>query len=397
MMKSWIEQPGFPIVTVGRRNHRVVLSQKRFTYLPNDSRQKWLVPVSISLFSAGGATRRLCVLLDDVEQAIDIEKDTVAYKVNDRQTGFFRVKYADEKNLDELGRRVREKSLPPEDRWGLQNDLFALVRGGEASLDEYLKFLAHYDQEDAYLPLASMANNLFSAYLVVDEDRRRKISSLAKARFERILENIGYDPAGDEDHPTSLMRDQLIWDAALYGSESAMEFADRQFAALMRGSNVHPDIMKSVMQVGALSGNDQVFEWFDQRFRDSQVEHERMNILAALGCFKDEALIRRCRQYTLDTVPARNKFIPVVAMSSNPYAIPLMWDWYVSDQEKFEQFHPLLYERVLAAIIPVAGIQRADEVKAFFNDYMKKKDKAREVIKLSLERLEINIRMRAAN
>jgi tricorn protease interacting factor F2/3 len=74
-----------------------------------------------------------------------------------------------------------------------------------------------------------------------------------------------------------------------------------------------------------------------------------------------------------------------------------MWDWYVSDQEKFEQFHPLLYERVLAAIIPVAGIQRADEVKAFFNDYMKKKDKAREVIKLSLERLEINIRMRAAN
>jgi tricorn protease interacting factor F2/3 len=151
------------------------------------------------------------------------------------------------------------------------------------------------------------------------------------------------------------------------------------------------------MQVGALCGNDQVFEWFDRRFRDSQIEHERMNILAALGCFKDEALIRRCRQYTLDTVPARNKFIPVVAMSSNPYAIPQMWDWYVSDLEKFEQFHPLLYERVLSAIIPAAGIQRAEEVKAFFNDYMKKKEIAREVIKLSLERLEVNIRMRAAN
>jgi tricorn protease interacting factor F2/3 len=397
MMKSWIEQPGFPVVTVGRRDSRLVLNQKRFTYLPNDSDQKWLVPVTVSLFGADGATRRLSVLLDDFEQVIDIDKDTVAYKVNDRQTGFFRVKYTDEKNLDELGRRVREKSLPPEDRWGLQNDLFALVRGGEASLDEYLKFLSHYDQEDAYLPLASVANNLLSAYLVVDEGRKQKISSLARTRFERTLENIGYVPVGDEDHPTSMLRDQLIWDAALYGSEPIQEFAGNQFAALMRGSTVHPDIMKSVMQVGALCGNDQVFEWFDRRFRDSQIEHERMNILAALGCFKDEALIRRCRQYTLDTVPARNKFIPVVAMSSNPYAIPQMWDWYVSDLEKFEQFHPLLYERVLSAIIPAAGIQRAEEVKAFFNDYMKKKEIAREVIKLSLERLEVNIRMRAAN
>ncbi len=84
-------------------------------------------------------------------------------------------------------------------------------------------------------------------------------------------------------------------------------------------------------------------------------------------------------------------------MSANPFAIPLMWDWYVAHLEEIEQFHPMLYERVVAAIIPVAGIEKADEVRAFFDDYMRKKDKARDVIKLSLEKLEINLRMRAAN
>jgi tricorn protease interacting factor F2/3 len=74
-----------------------------------------------------------------------------------------------------------------------------------------------------------------------------------------------------------------------------------------------------------------------------------------------------------------------------------MWDWYVSHLEEIEQFHPMLYERVVAAIIPAAGIKRADEVKNFFADYMKKKEKARDVIKLSLEKLEINLRMRTAN
>ena len=49
----------------------------------------------------------------------------------------------------------------------------------------------------------------------------------------------------------------------------------------------------------------------------------------------------------------------------------------------------------MAAIIPAAGIENANEVKKFFDDYMKKKDKARDVIRLSLEKLEINLRMRA--
>ncbi|MBT8367671.1 MAG: hypothetical protein KJP23_23500, partial [Deltaproteobacteria bacterium] len=62
-----------------------------------------------------------------------------------------------------------------------------------------------------------------------------------------------------------------------------------------------------------------------------------------------------------------------------------------------ELFHPMLYERVVAAIVPVAGMEDPLAVKAFFADYMQKSDKATDVIKLSLERLEINLRMRAAN
>ena len=250
MMKSWIEQPGFPMITVNRRGNQLVLSQQRFTYLPNNSEQKWLVPITISLFSKTGATRQLTLLLDDIEQAIDIDEDIVAYKVNERQTGFYRVKYDDPKNIAELGQRVRQKSMPPADRWGLQNDLYARVKSSQATLDEYLKLLSFYDREDAYLPLAGIAENLYSAYLVVDEDRRQKIASLAIPKFEAILANIGYEPAPDEAHPTAMLRDQILWDAALYGSQSTLDFIQDQFAALINGDAIHPDIMKSVMQAG---------------------------------------------------------------------------------------------------------------------------------------------------
>jgi len=397
LMKSWIEQPGYPKITVSRRKGQLILNQQRFAYLANESAQSWLIPVAVNLFLQTGETRKLTVLMDEPEKIIEIDDDVVAYKINDRQTGFFRVQYDDGDNLVELGRRVAAKAIPPEDRWGLQNDFYALVKSGDASLVEYLDFLSAYRQEDAYLPLVSIADNLLGAYLVMDDDHRQKISAAAAPWFETILHDIGYEPVKAEKHTISLLRDKFIWAATFLGSGSVLEFARDRFKALAAGADIHPDIMKSVLQAGAYTGNGQVYDWLIQRLDQSQVEHERMNILIALGCFNDDGLTKKAQQYVLDTVPARNKFIPVVAMCANPCAIALMWDWYVSHLEEIEQFHPMLYERVVAAIIPAAGIERADEVKDFFADYMQNKEKAQDVIKLSLEKLEINLRMRAAS
>ena len=397
MMKSWIEQAGFPMISVKKKGRRLELTQKRFTYLLNDSDQIWRVPVTIAFFSSKAQTERLTILMDNAKHEIEIPDHTLSYKLNDRQTGFYIVDYRDSENLDALGHLVSDRSLGPEDRWGLQNDLFAQCRSGKLSITDYLKFLTFYENEDAFLPLISISNNLQHAHLVLSESVKEKISAVVQPWFEKVLEDIGYQPAADEKNTTANLREQLIWHAALCGSQKTTEFARSQFAAMMQGQAGHPDLMKSVMQVGAFIGNEQAFEWLDKQFQSSEIEHERMNILVALGCFSQKALIQKSLKYILDEVPARNKFVPVVAMASNPYAISLLWGWYVSNLEQIEKFHPMLYERVIAAIVPMAGMERPQEVKAFFDDYMQKTDKAADVIKLSLERLEINLRMRDAN
>jgi hypothetical protein len=74
----------------------------------------------------------------------------------------------------------------------------------------------------------------------------------------------------------------------------------------------------------------------------------------------------------------------------------LMWEWYVSNLAALEQIHPIQHERVIEAIVPVCGLGREEEIRAFFEDYMKRKTAAKDVIKLALEKLEINSRMRAS-
>ncbi|MGD2037023.1 MAG: M1 family metallopeptidase [Desulfobacterales bacterium] len=397
MMKSWIEQAGFPMISVKKQGNKLQLSQQRFSYLPSDSEQNWQVPITIRFFAGAAETERVIFLMKSTRHEIQLPQQADAYKLNDQQTGFYIVHYQDPENLAALGQRVGDRSLSPEDRWGLQNDLFSLCKRGDIPFTEYLDFLAFYQDENAFLPLVSISNNLQHAYLVMGAEKQEKISSLVYPWFEKILQQIGFEPDPDEKHTTAILREQLLWHTAMSGSQSAIEFARDQFAGWMQDQPVHPDIMKSVLQIAAFAGNQQTFTQLDHRFQQSQVEHERMNILVALGCFKDKISLQNALQYILDKVPARNKFVPVVAMASNPYAIPLLWDWYVSNLEQIEKFHPMLYERVVASIVPTAGMANPQEVKDFFENYMQKTDKARDVIRLSLEKLEINLRMRAAN
>ena len=397
MMRSWIEQPGFPIVAARREGRQLLLQQERFTYLSGEYDEEWLIPLSIRLFFSDGRVETMNELMEGKTKTIEIDEHAVAYKLNAEQTGFYRVRYLEEANLTTLGQRVSDRSLEALDRWGLENDLYAMVRRGDVTPREYLRFLSFYADEDAYLPLTSIAGHLHHLYLISKDATRDQIASIGKSLFERVLSQIGLDPKSDEKHTTSMLREQLIGQSVLYGSSEVVEFAGEKFASLMKGVVVHPDILKSVMQVGAMKGGQNAFDWLTAKTEDTDSEHERMNILIALGGFQDRALIEATQQYVLEKVPDRNKFIPIGALAMNPDAIPLMWEWFGSNLERLEKFHPVHYERVIGAIVPLGGIGREEEIKTFFQKYMEEKELARDVIKLSLERLAVNARVRAAS
>ena len=100
---------------------------------------------------------------------IPLPPDVWAYKINSDHTGFFRVAYQDKCNLNHLGSLAGRKVLTPIDRWGLQNDLYALLKSGTVTADEYLAFLDHYSHEEAFLPLVGIVQNLYQLYLIMED------------------------------------------------------------------------------------------------------------------------------------------------------------------------------------------------------------------------------------
>ncbi|MDO9109682.1 MAG: hypothetical protein Q7U40_03435, partial [Desulfatirhabdiaceae bacterium] len=55
---------------------------------------------------------------------------------------------------------------------------------------------------------------------------------------------------------------------------------------------------------------------------------------------------------------------------------------------------PLLHERLITAIVPSAGLYRPEEIRGYFTCYLSRSDKAKDAIKLSLEKLKINLQTR---
>ena len=84
-------------------------------------------------------------------------------------------------------------------------------------------------------------------------------------------------------------------------------------------------------------------------------------------------------------------------MAGNPTAALRMWDWYRQHLDRLETFHPLLYERVITGVVPLAGLGHEAEVNAFFQSYLEQRPHLKDAVALTLEHLEINSRVRAAN
>lgn len=397
MVQNWIGQPGYPLITVERSGSKLTLTQQRFTYRPRDSDQTWIVPLTLMVWDTNAEPRMQSFLMENAEMTLELPQPPTAYKLNIDQTGFYRVNYLDPDNLNALASRITERSLAHTDRWGLQNDLYALVRAGRLPLAAYLDFLDHYENESEYLPLASIAANLSQADAIIAKGLRDRVAAVGRSMGQRVLVRIGMAPQANEPHTQAALRNQLLWQTAAWGSVSAIDFGVEQFDRMRAGHSVDPDIARSIMQIGARQSGQPGLDWLKTRFAESPSEHERMNILTAIAAFAQWDLVESALEFTLTSVPPRNRFMTIVSAAANRHAAPRLWDWYMAHLQQVEAFHPLHYERVITGIIPLAGLNYTEEVNEFFTTYKEQKPQHKDAIDLALENLAINAAMRFAD
>ena len=388
---SWVYQAGYPIVEARTAGSSLVLTQQRFTFSPVASDKTWVIPLDTLFFLGNGETKCVSTLLEEKTTAIPMPRDTVAFKVNSCQTSFCRVEYEQEM-LYRLGHLIKEKRLSAADSFGVQNDLFALVRRGSCSVADYIVFVKDYfDQEDRYVPLLDIAENLMTLYLVARAWRER-IGDVGRGIFERSLEIIGLEPRDDDSLQVSDIRGTLLWIAATLGSAMAVEFGTAKFQDLLDRKGVHADILPSVLKIGATTNEHAPAFLMRKAMSADTPETERILALTALGCLRDKEELLAALDAN-SKVPKSNRAHMINAAAKNSAATSFMWQWFLGNVEQLEQLPLSQLARVISILIPVCGVGKETDVEDFFVGFVKRHKALQDTVKMTMEILEIHSRL----
>ena len=335
---SWINQAGHPVVEVERQNTKLILNQKRFAFNLENDKTCWMIPLVIK-----NEENEIIDLFDKRRKEVEIG-NTGWFKLNHGQSGFYAVRYQS-KDIQQFKNLISKKILNPEDRWGLQNDFFALCINGDVELDEYFDFIKYYGNEDSYIVLSSIYSSLRTAYFVFSqEDFWKKIwpelKGIGRKPFEKILSRLGWLPKKDESQQDSLLRDLAIRYLAFTEDPKVLKEAEEKFNNyIKKKGKLHPDIKSAIFTIAASRGNEKTYRDMTSLYSKTESPEEKRIIMVSLGQFKNEGILKKVLDFSLtDKVRKQDLIFLLSSVAANPYSRNILLPWFKKNWKKIESY-----------------------------------------------------------
>ena len=233
IMRTWIKQMGFPVVRITKNvqeknGRRLTLEQTKFTADGSaDEKSFWMIPVNISTPKSENA---YTTVLDKKETEILIEgvtdKDWI--KINPGTIGYYRTQYPSQM-LEQFIPAIKNMSLPPLDRLGLHDDLFALVQNGASSTVDSLKLIDAYRNENNYTVWSSISSSLGKLKNILSHtDLADKFNAYGTQLYGPIAQQLGWDTKTNETHLDTLLRSLVISRLISFKCDKTCEEAKRR-------------------------------------------------------------------------------------------------------------------------------------------------------------------------
>jgi len=398
VMDGWIFKPGYPLVSARLEGRELVLSQRRFTYLPEpppgatapaDPGQRWRVPVQLRV-NAGGSASAERLLLSDAEARLPLPAGNGAVIVNEGGHGFYRVRYEGEL-LERLLRRLPE--LAPIERFNLVNDAWAVAVAGLAPLAEYLDLTARFGDERDRNVWSALLGSFHVLNRIVEPADRPRLAALVRDRAARAFAALGWTARPEEDELTRQLRGDLARVLGTLGDDHAIQ--DRA-AALYAGSAdaVDPNVLPALIAVLAHAGDGARYAEFLGRFKSASTPQEEQRYLYALAGFRSRELLGQTLARTING-EIRTQDAPFVtrALLMSVDGRELAWAFVKANWDTMDRQYPKhSLRRMAEGVTGLATPELERDVRAFFTE--RKIDLGGKALEQFLEQLRVAIALR---
>ncbi len=281
--KTWITEPGHPLVEVHREDGRLSLRQRRFFLDPAaaDTGQRW--PVPLVLRTASGETR---ALLDEERGSFEVPAAGWVFP-NARAAGFYRFAL-DAPLREEILANIAQ--LSPEERLLLLDNEWALLQAGAlTALDQVAVLRSLAGERDRAVLAVAFGQLEWLAVHAADSGVEIALAGLAESVFGPVLERLGLDPHPGENEDDQELRAIAIRAMGdLAGSPQVRREAASRIGAHLDGRTQDRNLIGAFAKVAATDGDARLHRRYVGRIREGDPQ-EVERFRNALPAFRDEA------------------------------------------------------------------------------------------------------------
>ncbi|CAK8674637.1 unnamed protein product [Clavelina lepadiformis] len=386
VMTTWTKQMGYPVLDVkckSRTDNSVTLSITQSKFRANaastttdDSAARWSIPVSFSTTASPlAAVKSILMEEETVDVTIDnIPKDSWV-KVNPGTNGFYRVRYSADL-LESLLPAVRDQTLPPRDRLGLESDLFALASSGLCPTTDFLQTLAAYANETNYTVWNDVNAKISKLFTLLwnNDEAYNNFKKFALKLFKNTANNLGWDPKEGEGHLDGMLRSLVIDRMGQCGCDNTVAESNKRLAThLNKSCMLNADLRSPVYGIVLSHGGRKDFETLLSLHKDTDLHEERNRIERSLGATKDPELMKEALEFAMsDRVRANDRVFVIGALATaHRQGRDTAWEFCKAN---WTQLHDLyqgqfLISRLVKSTTENFGTREmANEIETFFNN-----------------------------
>ncbi len=332
-MATFLDQPGVPLVKADLLpGGKVRLSQQRFL---NDGAAAsrpatWQIPIILK-YSDGRTTRTKTLLLKEASRTVAL--DGVLHPAwvlpNGGETGYYRWQVSPATLAALAG--AAPKGLGTRERIGYVGNLEALLDAGALHGGDDLRLLARFADDPRPEVIDSLIDHLAKVKeAFVAGDLKGPFVAYVRRTLTPALQRFGRARAEGEEEAVSVLRPNLLEWLAIEGQDDTiLDYADSLARAYMEDeSSIDPALAGVALRLSAVRGDPALFKQYRKRFEKARVPADRGRYLAALGSFRNPAIVDSGLAYSLDGPLRAQEILSIPRhLSEVPELRPVVWDW----------------------------------------------------------------------
>ncbi|XP_012269271.2 aminopeptidase N-like [Athalia rosae] len=306
VMDTWVNQMGYPVVTVTRNytTSTAEVSQERYLSVnattTDDHDYKWWIPLNWASEASPyfNETVPTSWIRAQDESVIKSGFDPEGWIIlNIQQTGFYRVNY-DERNWAYIAKYLNSESygnIHVLNRAALIDDALNLATTNRVSYTTVFNILAYLQREVDYVPwYAAFTGLTYIDRYLANTEQYGQFRIFTAFLMEAAFESVGIKEAADDDHVTRLHRINVVNYACRYGLQDCRDAAQKSLNDWLDDPAANPlssDLISNTICAGLRNANATLWNKTLEAYFASNSSADQRALLVGLGCSEDATII----------------------------------------------------------------------------------------------------------